>query len=96
MHDNGTMEHCQNTSKLYLVAQAMVATIAVFLFLEIILRVGLFFWFGYSKYYLFYGFAGLAGRVAVRPSWTGAGKHYKFPPNYTVQGHVAKALKPPQ
>lgn len=64
----------------------MAATVAVFLFLEIILRVGLFFWFGHSKYYLFYGFPGLAGRVAVRPSWTGTGKHYKFPPNYIVQG----------
>jgi hypothetical protein len=52
------MTDCQNMYRLQSVTKIIASTFVVFLFLEVTLRLEAFFWFGYSKYYLFYGFLG--------------------------------------
>jgi lysophospholipase L1-like esterase len=61
-------------------------TVLVIVGLEIVLRFGAFFLNDFSQYYLFYGLHSLVGRVGVSPWSVYDGDHYKFPPNYLLQG----------
>jgi lysophospholipase L1-like esterase len=60
-------------------------TCASILMLEVVLRLAAFAWH-HSEYYIFYGFQNLVGRVGINPRSTFEGEHYKFPPNYVLQG----------
>jgi hypothetical protein len=69
----------------------MIATILVIIILESVLRIGAFAFNNWSRYYLFYGFQGLIGRVGISPWWTYDGNYYKFPPQYKLQGSAGQA-----
>lgn len=68
------------------ILEVLAATVLVILVLEGLLRVVAYAWTGGSEYYLLYGFHGLAGRVDISPWSVADGSHYKFPPNYTLEG----------
>lgn len=59
-------------------------TLVILVALEIVLRVGAFVWYDFSRYHLLYGVHALAGRVGVSPWWVYNGGHYKFPPDYVL------------
>lgn len=63
------------------------------LVLEVVLRLGLFVWHDFSQYYLFYGFHNLVGRVGVSPWSVYSGDHFKFPPNYVLQGAAGQGTE---
>ena len=53
---------------------------------EVAGRVLSYFWHGRNEYYLLYGFENLAGRVGISPWQVYDGSHFKFPPNYALEG----------
>lgn len=73
--------------------RAVGPTILVILGLEVLLRVGGFLWHDGSQYYLFYGFHGLVGRVGISPWSVNDGSHFKFPPNYVLQGAAGQGAE---
>lgn len=83
--------HRRKKNLLKNVVFAMIPTVLMILVLEVVLRVGAFFWFDHSKYYLFYGFHGAIGKVGISPWWTKSGKYFKFPPNYVLHGAAGQA-----
>ena len=70
---------------------ALLFPLAVVLLLEGVLRVGVYTYYGYSEYYLYYGFHSYVGRVGISPEWTNSGRHFKFPPNYTLRNAAGQA-----
>ena len=58
----------------------------VLLSFELVGRVVAFAWNGFDEHYLLYGFEGLAGRVGISPWQVYDGSHFKFPPNYELEG----------
>ncbi len=73
-------------SRLWVVLGALAPTVLVIGLLEGTLRLGASIGHGGSKYYLFYGFHGLIGRVGISPWSVSDGSHYKFPPHYVLRG----------
>jgi lysophospholipase L1-like esterase len=69
----------------------VLSPLSLILLLEVILRVGGFIWHDYSRYYLFYGFHNLVGRVGVSPWITDTGQYYKFPPRYVLRGAAGQS-----
>lgn len=64
----------------------MVRTTIVFLVFEVLLRVVAFVCYDFSTYYLLYGMHQLAGRVGISPWSVYDGSHFKFPPDYVLEG----------
>lgn len=79
--------------RLKVAAQVSAATLMVVLLLEIFLRVGGYFWYNHSQYYLLYGFHTLVGRLGVSPWSVYVGDYYKFPPNYTLRGAAGQGAE---
>lgn len=67
-------------------AKVLLGTCVLFLLLEIIFRLGAFFYLKDGKYYLLYGLPALAGRVGASPWSTHSGGYYKFPPHSVIRG----------
>jgi lysophospholipase L1-like esterase len=70
---------------------ALLFPLGVLLLLEVVLRVGAYAYHGFSEYYLYYGFQSYVGRVALTPEWVHRGRHFKFPPNYTLRNAAGQA-----
>jgi lysophospholipase L1-like esterase len=72
-------------------AVGLVAASILILLLEIALRPAAYFWHNHSKYYLYYGFHSLVGKVGINPMSTFHGEYYKFPPHYTLTGAAGQS-----
>lgn len=72
-------------------ARRGLALLVALLGCEVVLRP--IFWLAHGRdpYYLFYGFQGAVGQVAVSPWSVYEGRHYKYPPHYELRNAAGQA-----